>query len=72
MNKNVEKANGKLFYAHVGEFKGVGEEKLILHEVSLDSNIGKEFSYGAGNTLIVDPSAVVRFDKEEKQEELPF
>jgi hypothetical protein len=62
MNKNVEHAHGKVFYAHVGEFKGVGEEKLILHEAT----IGKDGSYHIGDkdTLVIDPSSVTRIDRE--------
>lgn len=60
MNKNVEKAHSKLFYAFVGAFQNNGEDKLILHEVTEHG----DFSYGNGNTLIVDPSSVTRFDKE--------
>ena len=63
MNKNVEQMKDKVFVAVVLPFKGKGEEKLILHEAT----IGKdgEVSYGAGNTVIIDPSAVTRLDREE-------
>lgn len=62
MNKNVEQMDNKLFYAVVTKFKSNGEEKLILHEATIEKN--GNINYGGGNTAIIEPSSVLRIDRE--------
>lgn len=57
MNKNVNQAHGKLFYANVAPYAGAGEEKLILHEVTIENDA--TYSFGDKNVLVVDPSSVL-------------
>lgn len=62
MSKNTENANNRAFYAVVAPFRGVGEPKLILHEIINQKDIS--LAYGIGDTLVIDPSAVLRYDRE--------
>lgn len=64
MNKNVEQMKDKVFFAVIANFRGKGEEKLILHEATVSKD--GEVSYGAGNIVVIDPSAVTRIDREEE------
>lgn len=63
MSKNTENMNpeGQLVYAVNLPYKGIGESKLILHEATLTDG---GFAYGVGKTWIVDPSAVLRIEKD--------
>ncbi len=61
MNKNVVNLNEKLVKAVVVPYMGVGEDKVILHEVTL-MNDGT-YAYGGGNTWTIDPAAVLREDR---------
>lgn len=56
MNKNVASSNGKLFYAVVLPYQNEGEDKLILHEVTIKDG---EVTYGDKDTLVVNPEAVL-------------
>lgn len=53
----INQLNDKLFYAVATQHLGVGEAKLILHEAVINDD--GSVVYGAGGTVIVEPSAVV-------------
>jgi hypothetical protein len=59
---SIEKKNsGRLVHACVGNFRGLGKRKLILHNATL--HLGEDgkpyYSYGDGNALAVSVRGIV-------------